>query len=135
MSDYNRAVIEEFRANGGRVGGRFEGRPMLLLSTTGARSGRPYTNPLVYLPDDGRVVVFASKGGAPTNPDWYHNLRAHPTVTVEVGGERYEADAAELEGAERERLYALQVETSPVFGDYQRRTSRRIPVIALTRRS
>jgi deazaflavin-dependent oxidoreductase (nitroreductase family) len=81
------------------------------------------------------VVVFASKGGAPTNPDWYHNLRAHPTVTVEVGGERYEADAAELEGAERERLYALQVETSPVFGDYQRRTSRRIPVIALTRRS
>ena len=85
MSDYNRAIIEEFRANEGRVGGNFEGRPLLLLTTTGARSCRSYTKPLVYLPDDGRLVVFASKGGAPTNPDWYHNLMAHPDATIEVG--------------------------------------------------
>ena len=106
MSDYNRAIIEEFRANEGRVGGNFEGRPLLLLTTTGARSCRSYTKPLVYLPDDGRLVVFASKGGAPTNPDWYHNLRAHPTATVEVGGETYDVDVAEVHGAERGRLFA-----------------------------
>jgi deazaflavin-dependent oxidoreductase (nitroreductase family) len=134
MSDFNQAIIEEFRANEGRVGGGYEGRPMLLLTTTGARTGRTHTSPLVYLPDDGRVIVFASRGGAPTNPGWYHNLRAHPTVTVEVGSEAYEADASELEGAERERLFARQVEISPVLGGYERRTSRRIPVIALTRR-
>ena len=135
MSDRNRAIIEEFRANEGRVGGNFAGRPMLLLTHTGARSGRTYTNPLVYLPDDGRLVVFASRGGAPTNPDWYHNLMAHPTATVEVGTETYEVDVAEVHGAERDRLVARQIEISPVFGDYERRTSRRIPVLALTRRN
>jgi deazaflavin-dependent oxidoreductase (nitroreductase family) len=135
MSDRNRTIIEEFRANEGRVGGNFAGRPMLLLTHTGARSGRTYTHPLVYLPHEGRLVVFASKGGAPTNPDWYHNLRAHPTATVEVGTETYEVDAAEVHGAERDRLYASQKEISPAFGDYEKRTSRRIPVIALTRKA
>ena len=135
MASRNQAIIEEFRANGGRVGGRFEGRPMLLLTHTGARTGRTYTNPLVYLPDDGRLVVFATKGGAPTNPDWYHNLMAHPTATVEVGTETYDVDVAEVHGEERDRLYTRQAETAPAFREYEERTSRRIPVIALTRRA
>jgi deazaflavin-dependent oxidoreductase (nitroreductase family) len=134
MSDWNRSVIAEFRASQGRVGGRFEGRPMLLLTTTGARSGRPHTTPLMYLDDAGRLVVFASRGGAPTNPDWYHNLRANPTATVEVGAETFAVESGETEGDERERLFARQVRDSPVLADYQARTTRRIPVIALTRR-
>ena len=131
---FNEALIQEFRANGGTVGGRFEGRPVLLLTTTGAKSGRTYTTPLVYLQDGERRLIFASKAGAPTNPDWYHNLVANPTVTVEVGTERYEARAVAITGAERDRLYAKQVEAAPQFGEYQQKTSRVIPVIALERR-
>src|SRR5690348_10528386 len=134
MASRNEAIIEEFRANEGRVGGYFEGRSMLLLTHTGAKTGTRYTNPLVYLPDDGRLLVFATKSGAPENPQWYRNLMAHPTATVEVGTERYDVDAAEVTGVERDRLYARQVEVAPGFADYERKTSRRIPVIALTRR-
>jgi deazaflavin-dependent oxidoreductase (nitroreductase family) len=134
VSDADRAIIEEFRAKGGRVGGRFEGRPMLLLTTTGARTGRRNTIPLVYLRDGDRLIVFGSRGGAPTNPGWVHNLRADPTATVEVGAETFAVDAVETAGEERQRLFARQTQVSPVLAEYQRRTSRRIPVIALTRR-
>jgi deazaflavin-dependent oxidoreductase (nitroreductase family) len=137
MNDWNRKVMEEFHANAGRVGGFFEGKPMLLLTTTGAKSGRHHTTPLVYLPDGDRQIIFASKGGAPTNPDWYRNLVAHPEVTVEVGNgsgtETFEATATVITGEERDRLYARQVEVFPAFGDYQAKTSRLIPVIALKR--
>jgi deazaflavin-dependent oxidoreductase (nitroreductase family) len=105
----------------------------LLLTTTGAKSGRPYTTPVMYLPDGDRVVVFASKGGAPTNPDWYHNLLANPHVTVEVGTDSYEADAKVLTGEERDRLYARQAEAYPGFAEYQEKTQRVIPVVALHR--
>jgi deazaflavin-dependent oxidoreductase (nitroreductase family) len=130
-NDWNTKVIEEFRANAGKVGGRFTDATMVLITTTGARTGKQRINPLVYLPDGERVVVFASKGGAPTNPDWFHNLRANPLVTVEVGTDKYEARAVILEGEERERLYAEQVKRFPAFGDYQVNTPRKIPVIAL----
>ncbi len=133
MSDFNSKVIEEFRANQGRVGGGFEGAPMLILTTTGAKSGQPRTNPLVYLADGDRLVIFASKAGAPTNPDWFHNLVAHPRVSVEVGGESFEADATVAEGEERDRLYANQVAVMPGFADYQAQTDRVIPVVVLTR--
>jgi deazaflavin-dependent oxidoreductase (nitroreductase family) len=133
MKAFNAALIEEFRANGGKVGGRFEGRPVLLLTTTGARSGRPFTSPLVYLDDGGRTYVFASKAGAPSHPDWHHNLVANPAVTVELGTERYEAKAVLITGEERDRIYAKQVEAAPNFGEYQQKTTRIIPVIALDR--
>ena len=132
--DWNRRTIEEFRANGGKVGGMWEGRPLLLLTTTGARSGQRRTNPVMYLSDGDRLLVFASKGGAPTNPDWYHNLLTHPQVTAEVGAETYEATATVLTGEERDRLYARQADMYPQFADYQARTTRKIPVIALERR-
>ena len=130
-NDWNRRTIEEFRANGGKVGGIWEGRPLLLLTTTGARRGHRHTTPTIYLRDGDRLLVFASKGGAPTHPDWYHNLLAHPEVTVEVGPETYKATATVLTGEERDRLYAKQAELYPQFADYQKRTSRKIPVIAL----
>ncbi len=130
---FNQGIIDEFRANGGKVGGMFEGRPMMLLTTTGAKSGRQYVSPLVYLPDGDRIVIFASKAGAPTNPDWYHNLVKHPRVTVEVGTETYDANAVVLTGDERDRLYAEQVKQMPQFGKYQEGTTRVIPVIALER--
>jgi len=133
-NDWNRQTIEAFRANGGKVGGMWEGRPLLLLTTTGAKSGRRHTTPTMYLRDGDRLLVFASKGGAPTHPDWYHNLVAHPQVTVEVGTETYDATATVLTGEERDRLYARQAELYPQFGDYQRKTTRKIPVIALERR-
>ena len=133
LNDWNTKVIAEFRANAGKVGGQFKNATMVLITTKGAKSGKLRTNPLVYLPDGKRVVVFASKGGAPTNPDWYHNLRANPSVTVEVGTEKYEARAVILEGEERDRLYAEQVKRFSAFGDYQNRTTRKIPVIALER--
>ncbi|MCU1397632.1 MAG: nitroreductase family deazaflavin-dependent oxidoreductase [Acidimicrobiales bacterium] len=133
MSDFNIAIIEEFRANAGKVGGNFEGAPMVLITTTGAKSGQARTSPLVYLPDNGRVVIFASKAGAPTNPDWYHNLKANPTVTVEVGPEKYEATASEITGDERDRLFAAQVAVMPGFQTYAENTTRLIPVIALDR--
>src|SRR5712692_369592 len=132
-TDWNTKIIEEFRANGGNVGGQFAGAPVLLLTTTGAKTGRRHTTPTMYLPDSERLMVFASKGGAPTNPDWYHNLVAHPGVTVEVGTETYEADAVVLTGEERDQHYARQAQLYPGFAEYQAKTSRTIPVIALGR--
>ncbi len=134
MSDYNRAIIEEFRANEGRVGGSWEGRDLLLLTTTGRRSGNPYTTPMVYTRDGERLLVYASKAGAPSHPDWYLNLEANPAVTVEVGSERYEATASTLEGEERDRLYAEQAARWPAFAEYEQKTDRVIPVVALERR-
>jgi deazaflavin-dependent oxidoreductase (nitroreductase family) len=134
MNDWNRGIIEEFRANGGQVGGMWEGRPLLLLTTTGAKSGQRRTIPTMYLRDGDRLLVFASKGGAPTNPDWYHNLVAHPEVTVEVGNETYPAIATVPSGEERDRLYAKQAQLYPQFGAYQEKTTRKIPVVALERR-
>ena len=133
-NDWNRQTIEAFRANGGKVGGVWEGRPLLLLTTTGAKSGQRRTTPVMYLPDGDRLLVFATKAGAPTNPAWYHNLLAHPEVTVEVGTETYEATATSLTGEERDRLYAKQASLYPQFGEYQSRATRTIPVIALERR-
>ena len=133
-NDWNRQTIEEFRASGGKVGGMWEGKPLLLLTTTGAKSGQRHTTPTMYLADGDRLLVFASKGGAPTNPAWYHNLLAHPEVTVEVGPETYQATAHALSGEERDRLYARQAERFPQFAEYQTKTSRKIPVIALERR-
>lgn len=131
-NDWNAGVIEEFRANGGKVGGQFDSAPLLLLTTIGARSGRPFTTPMMYLPDGDRMIVFASKAGAPTNPDWYHNLVANPRVEVEVGDTSLEADAVVVESPERDDLYARQSQLYPAFADYQAKTSRQIPVVALT---
>jgi deazaflavin-dependent oxidoreductase (nitroreductase family) len=133
-NDWNRPTIEAFRANGGKVGGMWEGRPLLLLTTAGAKSGRRLTHPLMYLRDDDRLLVFASTGGAPTNPDWYHNLLAHPELTVEVGNETYDAIATPVTGEERDRIYARWAQMYPQYGEYQRNTTRKIPVIALQRR-
>jgi len=132
--DWNRALIEAFRANGGRVGGPWEGRPLLLLTTTGAKSGKRHTNPTMYLSDGDRLLIFATKRGEPTNPDWYHNLLAHQEVTVEVGTETYEAIATVLTGEERDRLYAKQAELYPFFAEYEKKTTRTIPVVALERK-
>jgi deazaflavin-dependent oxidoreductase (nitroreductase family) len=134
MNEFNRKIIEEFRANEGRVGGPFEGAPMLLLHTTGARSGVERVSPVVYQPDDSRWVVFASKGGAPTNPDWFHNLRAHPDATIEVGTDTVPVAARVAEGDERERLWSRQKERMPGFADYEQKTTREIPVVVLERR-
>lgn len=131
--DWNKKIIEEFRANEGKVGGQFAGAPLLLLTTVGAKSGQRRTNPVMYLPDGDRLLVFASKGGAPTSPDWYHNLVAHPRVTVEVGPEKFEADTEVLKGEERDRVYAEQAKRYPGFAEYQQSTSRTIPVVALHR--
>ena len=133
-NDFNTQVIEEFRANNGKVGGPFEGAPMLILHTTGAKSGQERANPLMYLPDDDRFVIFASKGGAPTNPDWFHNLVAKPQVRVEVGGDTVEATARVTEGEEREQLWTRQKEAYPQFAQYEQNTDRQIPVIVLDRR-
>jgi deazaflavin-dependent oxidoreductase (nitroreductase family) len=132
-NDFNQAIIEEFRANEGRVGGQFEGSPVLLLTSTGARTGERRTTPVVYLTDGDRMVIFASKGGAPTNPAWYHNLVANPRATVEVGPETAEVDAVVTSGEERERLFERQAERFPQFADYARKTTREIPVVALER--
>jgi deazaflavin-dependent oxidoreductase (nitroreductase family) len=133
IGDFNRAIIEEFRANEGRVGGPFEGAPVLLLTSTGARSGERRTTPVMFLPDEDRMVIFASKGGAPTNPAWYHNLIANPTATVEVGPETVEVSARVTSGDERERLFNRQAELYPQFADYAQKTRREIPVVALER--
>jgi deazaflavin-dependent oxidoreductase (nitroreductase family) len=133
MSDWNAKVIEEFRANEGRVGGAFEGAPLLLLTTVGRLSGERRVNPMMYLAEGERMYVFASKGGAPTNPDWYHNLVSDPHVTVEVGTERFDARASVLEGEHRDRVFAEQARRYPGFAEYQAKTTRVIPVIALDR--
>ena len=131
MAGWNDAIIEEFRANQGRVGGRFEGRPLLLLHHTGAKTGTVRVNPLAYRKDGDRFVVFASRGGAPRNPDWYHNLRANPEAVIEVGTETFKVRARVTESAERERLWSLAKEDIPAFADYEARTPRQIPVIIL----
>jgi deazaflavin-dependent oxidoreductase (nitroreductase family) len=135
MEDFNKAIIEEFRSHGGKVGGPFEGTPVLLLTTTGARTGQQRTTPVVYLPDGERMIIFASKAGAPENPGWYHNLAANPTVTVEVGSETVEAEASVLEGEERDRLFQQQADLHPQFHEYAERTTRQIPVVELRRRA
>jgi deazaflavin-dependent oxidoreductase (nitroreductase family) len=136
MSDWNSRVIEEFRANGGRVGGQFEGAPIVLVHHRGKRSGRDYVSPVMYLSGPGRrVYVFASKGGAPTNPDWYHNLTAAGRATVEIGTETYPVTVAEVTGEERDRVFAEQSTAYPGFAEYAEKTKgvRIIPVLALDR--
>lgn len=133
--DWNNQVISEFRANEGRVGGPFKGAPMLLLHHTGAKSGKTRVNPLMYLADGDRLLIFASKGGAPTHPDWFHNLRANPAATIEVGSDKFVVEAEELTGDERDRLFAKQAGLYPQFGQYQANTARTIPVVALKRKS
>ncbi|MYT27253.1 MULTISPECIES: nitroreductase family deazaflavin-dependent oxidoreductase [unclassified Streptomyces] len=132
-NDFNRRVIAQFRANGGVVGGPLAGHPLLLLTTTGAKSGLPRTTPACYLADeDGRFAVFPSNGGAPTPPAWYRNLTVHPEVTVEVGTRTFRARATEATGAPRDRLWDRQVAADPQFATFQARAGRLIPVIVLT---
>jgi deazaflavin-dependent oxidoreductase (nitroreductase family) len=133
VNDWNQQVIEEFRANGGKVGGPFANMALLLLHTTGARSGEPRINPVAYITDGGRYVIVASKGGAPTNPDWFHNLAANPRVGVEVGTEQFEAEAVVTTEPERTELYRKVAALYPNFADYEQRTERAIPVVTLTR--
>jgi deazaflavin-dependent oxidoreductase (nitroreductase family) len=128
-NEFNDKIIAEFRANSGVVGPPFAGAPMVLLTSTGARSGKPHTTPLVNYADGDRVYVFASMGGAPKHPAWYHNVVANPGVTVERGAEKYTAKARVLEGAERDDIYARQAALIPTFGDYQQKTTRTIPVV------
>ena len=131
MSDWNTQIIDEFRANGGKVGGQFEGAPLLLLHTTGAKSGQARVNPMMYQADGDNYAVFASKAGAPTNPDWYHNLLANPRASVEVGDSTVNVIAKVAEGDDRERLWSRQKELYPGFADYEAKTTREIPVIVL----
>jgi len=132
--DFNQALIEDFRANAGKIpSGPFANAPLLLLTTVGAKSGTERTMPLAYTRDGDRYVIVASKGGAPTNPAWYHNLRARPEVTVEVGAEKFRVRASPVDGHERRRLYDRHAARLPAFADYEQRTSRRIPVIVLER--
>ena len=134
-NDWNAQTIAEFRKNHGKVGGHFEGAPLLLLHHSGARSGKNRVNPMMYLKDGDRYLVFASKGGADTNPDWYHNIKAHPDVQIEVGDKTIEARAQEIKGTERDRFYARQASLYPTFAQYQRQTKRIIPVVALIPKS
>lgn len=131
ISDFNRRTISEFRANSGRVGGPFEGAPLLLLHTIGARSGKPRVNPMMYLYDGDRYLVFASKAGADHHPDWYWNLRANPRTRIEVGDRTLRVRAVELEGTERDEKFHTQAQRYPGFAEYQSKTDRIIPVIAL----
>ena len=131
---FNEGVIEDFRTHHGQITkGPFTGRSLLLLTTRGAKTGRERTKPLAYTRDGDRIFVIASKGGAPAHPDWYRNVRANPRVTVEVGPERFEANASVAKGAERRRLYDLQASHMPAFKEYEKRTSREIPVVVLER--
>jgi len=132
-NDWNTQIIEEFHANGGKVGGQFAGASLLLLHTLGAKSNQPRVNPLVYFKDGENYVIIASKGGAPTNPDWYHNIVAHPDVTLEVGTEQFKAHANVVEGQERDRIFAEVASKAPGFGEYQKNTTRIIPVVVLER--
>ncbi len=130
---YNQAVVDEFRDNGGQVTGMFAGAPLVLLTHTGAKSGKQRTSPVVYTRDGDNIVVIASKGGAPTHPDWYHNLVAHPEVTVELPNEKFDARARTATGDERERLFRAQADVMPNFDEYQKKTERQIPVVVLER--
>ena len=131
FNDWNRKIIDEFRANGGKVGGMFDGKTLLLLHTKGAKTRQERINPVAYVRDGERFVVIASKGGAPTSPDWYYNVVASPDLMVEVGTETFQVHATVAEEPERTRLYNKMVEIMPGFDDYRRKTTRRIPVIAL----
>ncbi len=133
LNEFNRRVIDEFRSNAGKVGGPFANAPMLLLTTTGAKTGKSFTTPLVYSRDADRIVVIASKAGAPTNPAWYHNLIAHPTATIELGTDRFQARARVATGDERERLFNQQAAQMPMFDEYRKKTTRQIPVIVFER--
>ena len=130
---WNASIIDEFRSHDGKVGGPFEGSPVLLLHTTGARTRAERTNPMMYLNEDDRIFVFASKAGADTNPDWFHNLVAEPLVTVEMGKEKFSATARPVVGDEHDRIYAVQAERYPGFAEYQAKTTRVIPVVELVR--
>jgi len=130
----NDPVIAQYRATGGQVTGRYAGRPLLLLTTTGAKSGQPRVTPLNYSTDGERLIVIASKGGSPTHPDWYRNLVAHPEVTIEQGSETFQAHATTAEEPERSRLFAQQAAEMPFFAEYERTvTARQIPVVIFTR--
>ncbi len=133
MSDWNKAVIEEFRANEGKVGGHFKEMTLLLLHTTGAKSGQDRLNPVAYLADGERYLIIASKGGAPTHPSWYHNIVAHPEVTIEVGAEKFRVLAEVVQEPERTQLFNQVSSKYTGFAEYEKKTSRVIPVIALTR--
>ena len=130
---FNRSVIEEFRANEGKVGGMFAGAPMILITHKGAKSGKEYTSPLVYTRDADNVVIIASKGGAPEDPQWFRNLVANPDVTVEIGTEKYAGHARVAAGAERDRLFRAQADLMPNFDEYASKTSRTIPVVVIER--
>jgi deazaflavin-dependent oxidoreductase (nitroreductase family) len=134
VNDWNAAIIAEFRANEGRVGGQFQGAPLLLLHTTGAKSGQERVNPMMYQQVGGSYAVFASKAGAPTNPDWYHNLLAHPSVTAEIGTQTVQLTARVAEGAEREQIWDAQKQAYPGFAEYEAKTDRQIPVVILDAR-
>jgi deazaflavin-dependent oxidoreductase (nitroreductase family) len=131
VNDWNSKIIEEFRANGGMVGGNFEGAPVLLLHTTGAKSGLERVNPMMYRKVDGGYAVFASKAGAPTNPDWYHNLVANPDVRAEIGTTTVALRARVADDAEREPIWAAQKADYPGFAEYEDKTTRQIPVVIL----
>lgn len=131
VNDWNKQIIAEFRSNGGKVGGQFEGAPLLLLHTTGAKSGQARVNPMMYLADGANYAVFASKAGAPTSPDWYHNLVANPRGSIEVGDKTVNVVAKVAEGETRERLWSQQKELYPGFAEYEAKTTRQIPVVIL----
>jgi deazaflavin-dependent oxidoreductase (nitroreductase family) len=133
MNDWNKKVIEDFRANAGKVGGQFEGAPVLLLHTTGAKSGLERVNPVMYLEESAHVYVFATKAGADTDPDWYRNLVANSGVSVELREETFDATADPISGPERDRIYAVQARLNPGFAEYEAKTTRVIPVVELVR--
>lgn len=132
-NSWNENIINDFREHNGETSGPFAGRPLLLLTAKGAKTGKETTSPLMYNTDGDRLLIFASKGGAPTNPSWYHNVIANPEVTVEVGADKFQARAVEVKGDERDRLYAMHSEQFPQFAEYQQGLARKIPVIALER--
>lgn len=133
LDDFNQGVIKEFRANQGVVGGQMKGMPVMLLTTTGAKSGRTITKPLVYTKDGNRVVIVASFAGGPKNPPWYHNLLKNPLATVEIGTEKFQARATPTSGEERTRLFKQHASAMPIFNDYEKKTTREIPVLVLER--
>ena len=133
LDDFNQGVIKEFRANQGKVGGQMAGMPVMLLTMTGAKTGRTLTRPLVYSRDGDRIVIIASFAGAPHNPPWYHNLVANPVATVELGAEKFQVRATVTSGEERQRLFDQQAGQMAIFKDYQKKTTRQIPVLTLTR--
>ena len=135
VNEWNKAIIKEFRENGGKVGGQFENMNLILLHTIGAKSGLERINPVAYFTDNGNYVVIASKAGAPDNPDWYHNIVAHPEFSVEVGTEQFQVQATIAEEPARTELFAKMVAKSPGFGEYQQKTERIIPVVVLSRLS